>query len=173
MRLHFGCYHLGMARKHTKAARPVKPATQAKPRIVRKAATQPKSAPQPTLSLNFSGQSIDISGDRARILLAELCNTATQNIQTFHAVQREVEAQRMKMREMARAPGIDTDEVLRRCEKSGYPCCRSTIDRAIAAGELPAFNTIGLAGRYRMIRPEDFEAWNRARIARITLKDTQ
>lgn len=177
MRLIRWCYHVVMARKHTKAARPVKPATQAKPRIVRKAATpqrkpKPQTAPQPTLSLNFGGQSIDISGDRARILLAELCNTATQNIQTFHAVQREVEAQRMKMREEAKSGGITTSEVLNRCAQSGYPCSRVTIDRAVAAGELPAFVTIGLAGHYRMIRPEDFEKWNRARIARITRKDT-
>jgi hypothetical protein len=165
MRVHFGCYHIGMARKHTKAARPSKPATPTKPSIVRKAAT-------PTLAVRFDGRDIPIgTPEKACQLLSELCQTATQNIQTFHAVQREVEAQRMKMREMARAPGIDTDEVLRRCEKSGYPCCRSTIDRAIAAGELPAFNTIGLAGRYRMIRPEDFEKWNRARIARITRKE--
>jgi hypothetical protein len=163
-----GRYHVVMARKHTKAARPARPTTTSKPSIVRKAAK-----PARTLSLKFDGQIIALNPEKGRRLLSELCRTATEDIQTFHAVQREVEAQRLKMREVAKSGGIDTDEVLRRCEKSGYPVKRITIDRAVAAGELPAFVTIGLAGHYRMIRPEDFEKWNRARIARIARKEAQ
>lgn len=157
-----GRYHVVMARKHTKAARPARPTTTSKPSIVRKAAK-----PARTLSLKFDGQTIDITHDKGRRLLSELCRTATEDIQTFHAVQREVEAQRMKMRENAFHPDCyTTDEAMLEAKRSGYPVTRITIDRAVAAGELRAVVTIGKGGHFRMIPRDDFNRWNQARIAR-------
>ena len=137
-------YHVDMARKHTKPARGIE----------RKAT--------PVLSLKFDGRNIPLrSPESARLLLAELCQTATQNMQTFHAVQREVAAQNVKMRRSALAHGITTEEAARRCG-----VCRATIDRAVANGELHAVVNIGEVTHYRVIRPEDLNAWNSARIAR-------
>jgi excisionase family DNA binding protein len=139
-----------MARKHTKPAR-----------VIERKAT-------PVLSLKFDGRMIPLrSPESARLLLAELCETATQNMQTFHAVQREVEAQRVRMRESALAHGITTEEAAKRCG-----VCRATIDRAVAAGELHAVVNIGHDTHYRVIRPEALDAWNRARLARKRGTDT-
>lgn len=139
-----------MARKHTKPARGIE----------RKA---------PILSLRFDGQDIPIrSPQHAKMLLGELCSTATQNIHTFHAVQRELEVQRVKLRASATAPGITTEEAARRAGIS-----RATIDRAVAAGELFAVINIGAEARHRVIPLDAFNTWNMKRISQKKGNDPQ
>lgn len=146
-------YHVGMARKHTKAVRGLE----------RKAGEDSR-----VLSLRFEGQTIPLrSPQQARALLAELCSTATQNIQTFHAVQREVEAQRLKLRESAIAHGITTVEAARRANTS-----RATIDRAVASGELAAVVNISHESHHRVIPLDAFNEWNRRRMMQKKGTDT-
>ena len=122
----------------------------------------------PVLSLRFNNQTIPLrSPQEARLLLAELCHTATQNIQTFHAVQREVEAQRVKLRDSATVSGLSTQEAAALANIS-----RATIDRAVASGELEAVITVSGEARHRVIPREAFIEWNRKRIAQKKGTDT-
>lgn len=122
----------------------------------------------PVLSLRFNNQTIPLrSPQEARLLLAELCHTATQDMRTFNAVQREVEAQRVKLRASATAHGVTTDEAARRCG-----VCRATIDRAVGAGELFAVINVSGEARHRIIPIDALHEWNRKRLAQKRGADT-